>query len=135
MKSLPVLLGGLAGAPSVVSPGPGRLHVFAAGTTNTVWQWWLKGATWMGPEPLAPAGVDGVAGIPAEGICAVSSAPNRLEVFAAGSNGNTPLVVETRRRNVDRSEEASPRRKSAPSASRRHMCRSKQHRRVRSRCG
>lgn len=87
MKSLG---GSLAGAPSAVSCAPDRLDVFATGPTNTVWHWWLEGATWNGPQPLAPAGGDGIANIPAEGLCAVSSGPGRLEVFAAGSNGNTP---------------------------------------------
>jgi hypothetical protein len=87
MKSLGGLL---AGPPSAVSSASDRLDVFAAGPANTAWWWRLEGTKWLPPMPLAPAGRDGVALIPAEGVCAVSSGPNRLEVFAAGSNGNTP---------------------------------------------
>lgn len=85
MKTLPVLLGGLAGPPAAVSCAPDRLDVFSTGPGNSVWQWRRESSLWVGPAPL-PAGP---ANIPAEGLCAICSAPGHIELFATGAD-NTP---------------------------------------------
>src|SRR5258706_4215704 len=92
MKSLG---GSLNGSPSAVLYAPDRLAVFATQPGGVLAHWLLEGATWnpLNPRPLLPVGSDG--GFPnlpseGEGICAVSSGPGRLEVFAAGRNGNSP---------------------------------------------
>lgn len=80
------------GSPSAASCAPNRLSVFATQPGGVLFHWLLEGATWIS-QPLAPVGSDGsFPNIPpqGEGICTVSSGPDRLEVFAAGSNGNTP---------------------------------------------
>lgn len=88
MKSLG---GSLTGPPSAVSCASDHLSIFATQPGGGLFQWLFKGTTWN-PEPLAPVGPGGFPNLPpqGEGICAVSSESDRLEVFAAGSNGNTP---------------------------------------------
>lgn len=83
MKSLG---GSLAGAPSAVLYAPDHLDGFATGPGNMLWRWWLECGAMQGPAPL-PA-VPG--GVPAEGICAVSSGGGRIEAFAAAP-GNNPF--------------------------------------------
>ena len=89
MRTLNLLQGGLAGPPSVCSPAPGHLDVFAVGPDKQVWSWWLEGENWQGPVPLPMAASNGTVQIPSAGLCAVSSAPGVVDVFAAGT-GNTP---------------------------------------------
>jgi hypothetical protein len=60
--------------------------VFATGPGNNVWHWAWDGTNWKPPIALAPIGA-----IPAVGVGAVSSAPGRVEVFAADSNTRTPV--------------------------------------------
>jgi hypothetical protein len=75
----------LAGPPSACSSGENRLDVFAVGAGNTVWRWSWDGTSWTN-APLPSLGA-----IPVEGVCAVSSGPGRVEVFAAESGSRTPV--------------------------------------------
>ncbi|MBA3800357.1 MAG: hypothetical protein H0X18_14935, partial [Geodermatophilaceae bacterium] len=61
--------------------------MFATGPGNTVWRWAMTGSTWGPPEPL----LLGPASIPATGVCAITSGPGRLEVFAADKNSRGPV--------------------------------------------
>ena len=81
------LPGGIAGPPSAAASASNRVDVFAAGPGNTVWRWSLTGSTWSAPAPLAL----GPASIPATGVCAISSGPGRVEVFAGDKNGRGPV--------------------------------------------
>ena len=75
----------LAGAPSAVSYAPNRLDVLAVvlgNSGNKIRNWYWDGATWQQQD--LPAGPT----IPSEGICAVSTAPNTIDVFAASPDGN-----------------------------------------------
>ncbi len=82
MKSIGNLL---VGAPSAVSfKVSDRLDVFAVVPGNKIRNWHWNGATWQQQDlPAGPA-------IPPEGLCAVSTEPNIIDVFAASSDGNTP---------------------------------------------
>src|SRR3954453_16514678 len=80
------LPGGLAGPPSAASSDPSQVDVFATGSGNTVWRWTLTGGTWSAPVPLAA----GPGSIPATGVCAISSGPGRVEVFAPDKNAGGP---------------------------------------------
>ncbi len=81
------LTGGLAGPPSACSAAPNRVDVFAAGPGATVWRWSRDGTAWSPPAPLPV----GRWRIPAEGVCAVSSGPGRVEVFAVDASSQTPV--------------------------------------------
>ena len=83
------LTGGLAGPPSACSCAENRIDVFAAGPGTTVWRWSWEGTSWALPAPLPP--LPAGRGIPAEGVCAVSSGPGRVEVFAAESATRSPV--------------------------------------------
>ena len=78
--------GGLSGPPSACASSPDRLDVFAAGPGGTVWRWSKDGTTWLPSAPLPALG-----SIPAEGVCAVSSAEGRVEVFAVDAGSRTPM--------------------------------------------
>ena len=78
--------GGLAGPPSACSAAPDRLDVFAVRPGGIVSRWSWDGTGWTQGD-LPPSG--GV--IPAEGVCAVSSGPGRVEVFAVEARSRTPL--------------------------------------------
>ena len=80
------LQGGIAGPPSACSSADNRVDVFAVGSGNLVWRWSWDGTSWTPPGPLPQAGV-----IPAEGVCAVSSGPGRVEVFAAEAGSRSPV--------------------------------------------
>jgi hypothetical protein len=69
--------GGVAGPPSACSAMPDRLDVFAVRPGGIVSRWSWDGTVWT-PSDLPNLG--GV--IPAEGVCAVSSGPGLVEVFA-----------------------------------------------------
>jgi hypothetical protein len=78
--------GGLAGPPGACSSAPDRVDVFAAGPGATVWRWSGDGNNWGAPTPLSFNGT-----IPEEGVCAVSSGPERAEVFAVEAGMRTPV--------------------------------------------
>ena len=85
MRTLSIV-GGLSGPPAACSSAADRLDVFATGPGNMVWRWWLDHGELSGPAPLPVTN-----NVPGEGLCAVSSGPGRVEVFAAGAGLNTPL--------------------------------------------
>ena len=72
--------GGFSGPPSACSAAPSRIDMFAVGPGATLWRLSWDGTTWSPPLPLPPQG-----GIPATGVCAVSSGPGRVEVFAVST--------------------------------------------------
>src|SRR5262245_48938528 len=74
--------GGIVGPPSACSCAPNRIDVFAVGPGNTVWRWSWDRTNWSPPAPLLNQGM-----IVAPGICAVSSGPGRVEVFAVPDTG------------------------------------------------
>jgi hypothetical protein len=76
---------GVAGSPSACSSAPDRIDLFAVGAGAFIWRWSFDGANWLAPQPLPPIGV-----IPAEGLCAISSGPGRVEVFAAERGTQSP---------------------------------------------
>ena len=78
--------GGLAGPPSGCASTSDRVDVFAAGPGGTVWRWSGDRTNWSPPTPLPPNG-----SIPAEGLCAISSGPDRAEVFAVDAGTRTPV--------------------------------------------
>ena len=80
------LQGGVAGPPSACSSADNRVDVFAVGPGNMVWRWSWDGTRWTPPGPLPQVGV-----IPAEGVCAASSGPGRVEVFAAEAGSRSPV--------------------------------------------
>jgi hypothetical protein len=73
----------LAGAPSAVSfKASNQLDVFAVVPGNKIRNWHWDNLTWQQQDlPAGPA-------IPAEGICAISSEPNIIDVFVASPDGN-----------------------------------------------
>jgi hypothetical protein len=79
-------LDGLDGPPSACASADDRVDVFATGSGNTVWRWSWDGVSWAPPVAMPALGK-----IPAEGVCAVSSGPGRVEVFAAEANNHTPV--------------------------------------------
>ena len=86
MRTLSSIPGGLAGPPSACSSDPNRIDVFAVGSDANVWRWAWDGTNWAAPVPLPAFGR-----IPSEGVCAVSSAPGRVEVFAAEAGTSSPV--------------------------------------------
>jgi hypothetical protein len=82
-------LGGiLESPPKAVSWAANRLDVFAVGTNSALWHRWWDGVHWGGWESLGgilEAPLDGTRlNFPA--IDAVSWAPNRLDIFAVGTD-------------------------------------------------
>lgn len=79
------LAGSLAGAPTGVSSGsPSNLDVLAIVAGGAIRNWHFDGAAWSFRD--LPAGPS----IPPEGLCAVFSVPNTIDVFVASSTANTP---------------------------------------------
>jgi hypothetical protein len=81
--------GGAAGPPSACSSGLNRVDVFAVTGNRRVCRVSQDGANWLAPVELPVPG--GARGYAPEGICAVSSGPGRVEVFAVedGTRGPT----------------------------------------------
>jgi hypothetical protein len=86
VKTLAPLPAGLAGPPSACSSADNRIEVFAVGGDRRVWRWAWDGTVWAAPAPLPAFGA-----VPAVGVCAVSSGPGRVEVFAAESGTRSPI--------------------------------------------
>ena len=86
MKTLPSPPGGLAGPPSAGSSASNQVDVFAVAGDGNVWRWSWDGRSWAAPVPLPAFG-----SIPADGVCAVSSGPGRVEVFAANATTHSPV--------------------------------------------
>lgn len=74
-------LGGrYTGEPAAASWEPGRLDVFVVGADDhLLYQHWFSNQTWSDPRAIDDETV-------AESATVVSSAPNRLEVFAPGDD-------------------------------------------------
>ena len=86
MKTLPSPPGGLAGPPSAGSSASNQVDVFAVAGDGNVWRWSWDGRSWAAPVPLPAFG-----SIPGVGVCAVSSGPGRVEVFAANATTHSPV--------------------------------------------
>jgi hypothetical protein len=76
-------LGGqYTGEPAVASWGPDRIDVFVVNAADRkLHHYYFAGDTWSLPQPLDQEPV-------AESATVISTAPNRLEVFAPGANRN-----------------------------------------------
>src|SRR5690606_30692409 len=79
--------GGLAGPPSACSSALDHIDVFAVKPGGQVWRVSGDGVDWH-PAVELPR-ISGV--IPAEGVCAISSGPGRVEVFAVERGSRTPI--------------------------------------------
>jgi hypothetical protein len=80
-------LGGqLTSAPAVASWDRSRLDVFVRGTDNQIWRKAFDGARWLGWEPLGAPTLSGGLFAPISAPAAVSTAPNRIDLFVQGPN-------------------------------------------------